>query len=162
MVNLFLVYTAIFKGPDCIDFLAHDTNQQFRHEHLLAMIPDWETRNVVHAILLFKQMATFEWAESGDKSLLYNHPVLIHSTWLLDVTFFAEPCDDVQHTTFVCQLLCDVLIGIPKPWEHAYFQAFAEGLNLHRVCALDHIIERKPEAILEDIINLDLLATILK
>ena len=63
-VNPFLVYVAFFDSSKCLDFLL-TPYQEYKPQHLLAMIPDRETWNLVHP---HDQMFTLQ--EVGNNPLL--------------------------------------------------------------------------------------------
>ena len=50
-VNLFLVYTALFNSPACLEFLLHPY-KDYHPDHLLAMIQDKSTCDMMAMVLV--------------------------------------------------------------------------------------------------------------
>ena len=68
-VNPFLVYMAFFDSPECLDFLL-TPYREYKPQHLLAMIPDRETRNLIAAVLAHPRDQMFTLQEVGNNPLL--------------------------------------------------------------------------------------------
>jgi hypothetical protein len=93
--------------------------------YLLSWIPDEDTRNLITAIHAFK---------STDTVSLQNfatHPVAARADNLnLPASFFTTTRDDATNDKIKVQIIASTLVGHPTPWQHRYFQAFAQGFNL--------------------------------
>ena len=137
-VNPFLVYAAFFQSPECLDFLL-SPYLEYKPEHLLAMIRDPETRELVAAVLAHTPDETFTTAEA-----VAMHPLLsraIASDVIKSpISMFYQPRDPEQHKALIRLLLSELLIGHATPWELRQFQSFSTGLRLG-ICGVDDIVK---------------------
>jgi hypothetical protein len=136
-VNPFLVYAAFFKKPECLDFLLRPY-KDYKPEHLLAMIPDRETWELVAALIVHRPEQPYTETE------VVNDPLLIRFVTLpekpVPISTFKGPREPEQHSTMIRRLLSELLIGHGSAWEQDQFQAFASGLRLG-ICNVDDIVK---------------------
>ena len=136
-VNPFLVYAAFFDSPECLDFLL-TPYREYKPEHLLAMIPDGETRNLAAAVLAHCSDQRFTLQEVGNDPLLS----LATSSDVIryPVSKFYQPRDLEAHQALIRLLLSELLIGHATPWDLRQFKAFSTGLRLG-ICEVDDIVK---------------------
>lgn len=132
-VNPFLVYAAFFEDDSCFDFLAHPY-QHYLPEHLLAMIPDKETRDLVALVLKM----------TPDTKLTISDP--IHNNLMeraipaeIPASLFLRVREGDEHEGIVRPLLTTLLVGHHAPWQRRQFQAFQKGIRL-KLCRVDDIL----------------------
>ncbi|KAF8318314.1 hypothetical protein F5887DRAFT_1073440 [Amanita rubescens] len=132
-VNPFLVYAAFFQDDSCFDFLLRPY-QDYLPEHLLAMLPDKETHDLVALVLNM----------TPDTTLSISDP--IHNTLIdraaqaeIPAPLFLRVREGDEHEGIVRPLLTALLVGHHAPWQRRQFEAFQKGLRL-KLCRVDDIL----------------------
>ncbi|KAF8346155.1 hypothetical protein F5887DRAFT_916839 [Amanita rubescens] len=144
-VNPFLVYAAFFSEREPLEFLMDPTSpdDEYKRDHLLAMIPDKETRRALAELFKLDKKKTVS-ALQASRHPLYRRA--FEDPIGAGATFFNEARDDDQHENIRRQLFNVLLIGHDEPWKHPHFIAFSRGLRLG-LLRVKHIV--KPIDVLE-------------
>ncbi|KAM6490199.1 hypothetical protein JOM56_000838 [Amanita muscaria] len=116
-ISPFLIYTACFTGATCL---------LKSQQHLLALVPDRQTRSVVSAILNFKRTDII----TPEAVVMHEVASRALEVALVEIDYFQEAREDEPHQKLLLQLLSLTLLGHTDPWSHCRFQAFSEGLRL--------------------------------
>lgn len=149
-VSPFLVYAALFKAPRelenskyedyttprAIDFLARSEYDDYKREHLLAMIPDKKSRRTVAKVFALKPDDKIPWQRISHDSLGRLALTFMEAP----ATYFEVVRDPMQHTSVKRQLLSQLLIGCHVPWKQPQFIAFSKGLRLG-LCKIREIVK---------------------
>lgn len=129
-VNPFLVYAAFFDNDLCLDFFLQPY-QDYLPEHLLAMILDKETRDLVANVLKLTPKQLID----------INSPLVERAiTSEIPQTLLFRERNDWEHDAVVRPLLSLLLLGHHQAWTRCQFQDFQKGLRLG-VCYVDDIVK---------------------
>lgn len=153
-VNPFLVYAALFPGPESLKFLLDPPieDDDYKHEYLCAMIPDKETCKALIELFKLRKDTIIPLCEAVEHVLLrraFDDPIGAPAT------FFSgpDPRDDNQHANIKQQLFNLLLTGHHEPWKHPHFMAFARGLRLG-LCNVPVFVKDPAEVEIEEDIYL--------
>jgi hypothetical protein len=153
-ISPFLVYAALFKPPEALDFLertdyedyttpraldflARPEYDEYRREHLLAMIPDKKTRRKVAKAINLTPHDSIPWQRMARDPLGSIAMTFMEApaTYLQQV-----PRDEKIHASVKRQLLGHLLIGSHIPWKMPQFIAFSTGVRLG-LCKIREIVK---------------------
>lgn len=136
-VNPFLVYAAFFNNAECLEFLLRPY-REYKPEHLLAMMPDRETRDLLAAVIAHDINKPYTHEEVADDPLLSRAVVMEGIT--MPIPMFADAREPHQHKGLVQGVLANLLIGHADAWKQVQFEAFQAGLHLG-ICNVDDILK---------------------
>jgi hypothetical protein len=133
-VNPFLVYAAFFENDSCLDFLTRPY-QDYLPDHLLAMIHDKQTRDLVAAVLKMTPQDVISLREPIN-NLLVERAMSIEIPGYL----FQRVRHAGEHEGIVRPLLSLLLLGHHAPWTRRQFEGFRKGIRLG-LCQVDDMLK---------------------